>query len=102
MDEPRDPRREAELAFTVANVWRDERVSCPHQDILKAWQAGSLDPQAGEFVAFHLDESQCPYCNAVLEDLRTGEREAAESGLEDLRDRLLRSTVAALKKASGG
>lgn len=89
------------LIFTVATVWREERVSCPHQDILRAYSNGSLDSGAMDFVRFHLEESQCPYCNAVLEDQQLSEGEAAERGLEDLRDRLLRSTAAALRKASG-
>jgi len=100
--EPTVPGPDDQLSFTVATVWREERVSCPHADILKAWLAGSLDPDAAAFVEFHLDESQCPYCNAVLEDLRLSEKEVHDSGFEDLRDRLMRSTVAALKRASGG
>ena len=58
------------LAFTVGTVWREERVSCPHPDVLRAYDTRSLDEGAMEFLAFHLHESQCPYCNAVLEDLR--------------------------------
>ncbi|MBK8977959.1 MAG: hypothetical protein IPM29_18790 [Planctomycetes bacterium] len=90
-----------QLLFTVATVWREERVSCPHPDLLGAFLDGSLDPAAAEFVGFHLDESQCPYCNATVEELR--EREAASHTvtLDDLRDRLLRSTVAALRESRG-
>lgn len=87
------------LAFTVATVWREERVSCPHPDILKAFLAGSLDAGARGFLAFHLQESQCPYCNAAIADLEAGERDAGGEELEGLRERLLRSTVAALRGA---
>ncbi len=45
-----DQRREEELAFTVATVWRDERVSCPHLDILRAWLGGALTGGAAGFV----------------------------------------------------
>lgn len=89
------------LAFTVGTVWREERVSCPHPDVLRAFDTGSLDAGAMAFLRFHLSESQCPYCNAVLEDLRVGDREAAEPRLRDLRDKLLRSTGVALRRASG-
>ena len=34
------------LAFTVASVWREERVSCPHPDILQAFESGALEPGA--------------------------------------------------------
>ena len=92
-------RRDAELMFTVATVWREERVSCPHPDILKAFLAGALEQEAADFVTFHLDESQCPYCQAVVEDLRADETDAAQADFEGIRSRLLRSTVTALRKA---
>ena len=44
------------LFFTVATVWREERVSCPHQDILRAYGTGALEPGAMDFVRFHLQE----------------------------------------------
>ena len=93
--------KEEDLAFTVASVWREERVSCPHPDILRAFLSSALSEEAGAFVEFHLRESQCPYCSAVLEDMRAVEEDAGKEQLEDLRDRLMRSTVAELKKASG-
>ena len=89
------------LAFTVATVWREERVSCPHPDILRAYETGSLEPGAMDFLKFHLDECQCPFCNAVLEDLRLSDSEAGKPELADLRDRLMRSTRAELRRASG-
>ena len=96
-----DEQRDQELMFTVASVWREERVSCPHPDILKAHVAQALDSDAADFVAFHLDESQCPYCLAVIDDMNADEREARKQDLEGVRTRLLRSTVTALRRASG-
>jgi hypothetical protein len=89
---------DAALAFTVAAVWREERVSCPHPDILQSWSNGGLDGGAAEFIAFHLHESQCPYCHAVLADLAARDDDARNTALTDLRDRLLRSTAAALRR----
>ena len=96
MNEPEaiDPK----LAFTVATVWRDERISCPHPHLLQSWLQGGLTGGAAEFVAFHLQDSKCPYCNAVVDDLRAREDQARQPTLEDLRDRLLRTTVAALRQ----
>ena len=93
-----DGRADAELAFTVATVWREGRISCPHADLLQSWLQDGLDPGAAEFVQFHLRESQCPYCNAVVDDLRAKEDAAKAMPLEDLRDKLMRSTAAALRK----
>jgi len=87
------------LAFTVTTVWCEERVSCPHPDILASWAAGGLERGAAEFVAFHLRESKCPYCNSVVDDLGAHEDAARKGVLHDLRDRLLRSTAAELRRA---
>ena len=76
MSEPREPQDEDEqLLFTVASVWRDERVSCPHPDLLRAWAAGDLDGGAREFIDFHMREAQCPYCNATVEEQQAADRE---------------------------
>lgn len=87
------------LTFTVASVWREERISCPHPHVLQSWEQGGLEGGAAEFVQFHLTESQCPYCNAVVEDLKTRDDMAKAPALEDLRDRLLRSTATALRRS---
>lgn len=94
--------RDEQLAFTVASVWRQERVSCPHPDIMRAYLSGALAEQASEFVTFHLQESKCPFCNAVAEDLKAIEKDVGSEQLEGLRDRLMRSTVAELRRATGG
>lgn len=87
-----------ELMFTVASVWREERVSCPHPDILQSWSSGSLEGGAADFIAFHVGESQCPYCNAVLADLAARDSDAQRAEMAGLRDRLLRSTAVELRR----
>lgn len=94
-DDDIDPQ----VTFTVATVWREERISCPHPHILQSFLQGGLAGGAEEFVRFHLTESQCPYCNAVLEDLRARDDLAKAPTLDDLRDRLLRSTVTELRRS---
>lgn len=93
-----EPEIDPHLLFTVASVWRDERISCPHPHLLQSFEQGALTGGAAEFVRFHLTESQCPYCNAVLDDLRAQDDLAKAPALADLRDRLLRSTVAELRR----
>jgi hypothetical protein len=90
-----------QLAFTVATVWREERVSCPHPDVLHAYESGALPAGAMEFLAFHLGESACPYCNSVLDDLRARQRDAEESRMSGLKDLLMRSTVSELRRKTG-
>jgi len=93
-----EPEIDPKLAFTVATVWRDARISCPHPHLLQSWMQGGLDGGARAFLDFHLQESKCPYCNAVVEELRARESAAQAPAMADLRDRLLRSTVEALRK----
>ena len=101
-DRPKDmtPQQEEQLVLDVARIWREERVSCPHPDMLASWLAGGVTGGAAEFMAFHLDESECPYCNAVVADLRAAE-DADEEGkqMESMRSRLLRSTATALRES---
>lgn len=89
---------DAKLAFTVATVWRSERISCPHSHVLQSWLQGSLDSGAAEFVSFHLKDSECPYCNATVDDLKARDDDAKQPVLVDMKDRLLRSTVAELQR----
>ncbi|MFK7742874.1 MAG: hypothetical protein AB8H80_21360 [Planctomycetota bacterium] len=89
---------DARLAFTVASVWRNERISCPHSNVLQSYLQGVLEGGAKEFVAFHLEDSECPYCNATLEDLRARDDDAKKPVMQDLKDRLLRSTGVELEK----
>ncbi|MBX3462507.1 MAG: hypothetical protein KF830_05010 [Planctomycetes bacterium] len=89
---------ESQLEFTVAAVWRQERISCPHPHVLQSWLQKGLPAGASDFVEFHLRDSACPYCNAVVEDLQARDDRARSPVIEDMRDRLLRSTVAALRR----
>jgi hypothetical protein len=96
--EPQDP--DEALMFSVASVWREARVSCPHPDLLRAWRGGSLAAEAAEFLRFHVEESLCPYCGAVLEEMGARDADArAGQQLESMHERLLRSTVAALRES---
>lgn len=97
-DSAQNAELDARLAFTVASVWRSERISCPHPHVLQSYLQGVLDGGAKEFVAFHLDDSECPYCNATLDDLRARDDDARQPVLTDMKDRLLRSTAVELEK----
>lgn len=96
-----DPSAEEALAFTVASVWREFRVSCPHPDVLRAARLGGLPEDAAEFVRFHLEESCCPFCNAVVQELDEVDQEAARSRdaeVDAAQDRVLRSTMTFLRR----
>ena len=103
MSDPRDPS-EASLEFTVAAVWREFRVSCPHPDVLRAARLGGLPEDAAAFVRFHLEESRCPYCSAVAQELEVLDQEAERSTGADVnaaQERVLRSTMTFLRRVEG-
>ena len=91
-------KSDEQLALTVETVWRSERISCPHPHVLQSWLQGGLEGGAAEFVAFHLHDSECPFCNATVDDLKARDDDAKQPLLTDMKDRLLRSTVAQLRK----
>ena len=88
-----DLKREAELELTVGLVWREERVSCPHRDVLRSYLDGSLEPGAMDYLKFHVEECLCPYCGSVLDELREQDARALREDLQGIKDRLLRSTA---------
>jgi len=92
---------DARLSYTVAAVWRSERISCPHPHVLQSWLAQGLEGGAAEFVEFHLRDSECPFCNATVDDLKARDDEAKQPVLEDMKDRLLRSTSAEIQRSKG-
>jgi hypothetical protein len=92
-----DLRREEELELTVGLVWREERVGCPHRDVLRAFLDGSLEPGAMDYLAFHIDECLCPYCGSVLDELREQDANVLREDLLGIKDRLLRSTAVFLR-----
>jgi RNA polymerase sigma factor (sigma-70 family) len=101
IDPASTPERTEQLVVTVGQVWRDARVSCPHRDVLNAFLEGGLPEDAASYIRFHIDEAECPYCAAHVEDLRRLELEASRKTLESVKDRLLESTSLELLKVKG-
>jgi DNA-directed RNA polymerase specialized sigma24 family protein len=83
----------AHLDLGVREAWREGRVSCPSRRWLARSLEGSLPAGPRSFVAFHLDEIECPWCRANLDDLAR----AGAAGLEEVVERLGRSTVEYLR-----
>lgn len=92
------PERVAHFAMTVGSVWREARVSCPHPDILRAYHDGALEEGQQDYVRFHVDDAACPYCQATIEDFARADAAAANAPLENLKERLLNSTMSVLRE----
>lgn len=69
------PDREDEhFDMSISQVWIQERISCPHRDILRAYLAGGIKKREQDYVQFHLETIKCPYCLANVEDLEAASR----------------------------
>ena len=88
--------REERLEVTVGMVWRDQRVSCPHADILRSYVDKALSAGAMDYLRFHIEECRCPYCGAVVDEVVAREADTGKS-LKSLKDRLMRSTAVYLR-----
>ena len=74
-DHPQHPDREDEqFDMSVSQVWIQERISCPHRDILRAYLSGGIKKGEKDYIRFHLETIQCPYCLANVEDLEAASR----------------------------
>jgi anti-sigma factor RsiW len=56
--------------FTVGEIWRRARLSCPTRSQLGSYLLGALDDGPREYVEFHLQTVGCRVCAANLEDLK--------------------------------
>lgn len=65
------------LQISISELWFREGVSCPDEATLRAYFAGGADPEVRRYVAFHLQDLDCPRCQAFVGAL---ENEASEDG----------------------
>ncbi len=91
--------QEADIAqnTTVAQLWRDEGVSCLKRSTLGRFLLEALSDEWQEYVEFHLNVSGCPRCQANVDDLRT-EDQAGEAAHTALRERCFASSVGFLSR----
>jgi hypothetical protein len=85
------------LEQSLSLLWVRERISCPHRDILAAYQHASLPRDQMDYVRFHVETVACEPCAANLADLRESDREEPPS-IRRIRDDVMRSTTAFLGK----
>lgn len=64
--------------FTVGEVWRRERLSCPTRSQLGGYLLEALDAGPQDYVRFHLETVGCRVCAANLADLQQATSPAPE------------------------
>ena len=55
---------------TLGAIWRRARLTCPNRETLGSYLLGGLEKDEEEYLRFHLEEIQCPYCVANFTDLQ--------------------------------
>ncbi|WP_010583291.1 hypothetical protein [Schlesneria paludicola] len=66
--------------YSVGNLWRRERLSCPPRGVWAAYVGGRLGDGISEYLRFHLEVVGCRICSANLSDLKhTGGLDGAET-----------------------
>lgn len=63
--------------YSVGEVWRRNRLSCPTRSQLGAYLLQALDDAPREYIDFHLQTIGCRVCNANLADLQQATAAAA-------------------------
>jgi hypothetical protein len=92
--------RRDEGIYTLGEIWRQRRLTCPTREQLGSWLLGAIDEEAARYIAFHLEVVGCRYCQANLADLRT-QQEGAEQVAVTRRRKYFQSSAGYLK-AEGG
>ena len=80
---------------SISAIWRRERLSCPSRDQLGSYLLKVLDPQAQEYIDFHLNEISCSFCQANLADLQA--KQEQEPRTRQRRQRFFESSAGLLK-----
>jgi len=70
------------LQIPLSEIWFREHISCPFGSVLADYRDQKLDPDAQEYVTFHVEELSCPHCQSRLEQ---GILEDSEEGRRSMR-----------------
>jgi hypothetical protein len=62
---------------SLGAIWRRHRVSCPAREQLRSFLLKGLDDEWLDYIEFHLEQVECPFCLANLADLKTLQHEEA-------------------------
>ncbi|HET6879841.1 MAG TPA: hypothetical protein VFI31_06790 [Pirellulales bacterium] len=67
-------------SHSLGDVWRRHRLTCPTRSELGSFLLGVLSKDHAAYIAFHLDEAGCRYCQANRDDLKRQQAEHSEAG----------------------
>jgi hypothetical protein len=79
LEDVRQDRPDTTL-HTLGAIWRRSRLTCPSREQLGTYLLEALDPGYAEYIAFHVEVVECPFCRANLDDLRAKAERTAPAG----------------------
>lgn len=62
--------RDVSGLHTLGAIWSRARLSCPSRQQLGSFLLDALDPDHADYIRFHVEMVECPYCQANLADLQ--------------------------------
>ena len=66
-------------SHSLGDIWRRHRLTCPTRNELGSFLLGVLPKDQAAYIAFHLADAGCRYCQANHDDLKRQQAEAAEA-----------------------
>ena len=84
---------------SIGAIWRRYRLSCPDRSELGQFLLGVMEPEAEEYVQFHVERVGCRFCSANLADLER-ERSESSSQVESRRRKYFQTSAGYLRPNS--
>lgn len=75
LEDLREGRSDSTL-HSLGAIWKRRRLSCLTRRQMGSFLLDALDPDFAEYVRFHVEVVECPYCLANLADLKAKQAEA--------------------------
>jgi hypothetical protein len=100
LEDVRQDRVDAGL-HSLGAIWRRARLTCPSRQQLGSLLLDALDPDLADYLRFHIDVVECPYCQANLADLK-GKAGLAAAPAPAWQNRILQSSRHLLGEGGGG
>jgi hypothetical protein len=86
--------------FTLGEIWRGQRLSCPTREQLGSWLLGAMAEDRARYIGFHLEVVGCRYCQANVADLRV-QQDGTEQAAVARRRKYFQSSAGYLKGEGG-
>ena len=90
LEDVRQNRADTNL-HTLGAIWRRGRLTCPSRQQLGSYLLEALDPDFSDYLKFHLEVVECPFCQANLADLQAKASQPA-SAVRGRHNRILKSS----------